>query len=1056
MELPPSLANGDPARTGISVRPGAVTGGFFMRHALALILACTLLGAVFADAPAREARRTDYRILRNWTHDEFAAEDVEIPEYLVPQLFTSSTIDTYTIVYFDFEFRNWQGWTSIDQTAVPDTFWHVEDYAEPGLAGLPGPVEGTKSAWCGAPPGPFEYMCLWVAAPGYGNSWDQRLVTDPVYFNGFLRLSYHGRFDSEPGCDRTTVEYDVGGGNWVEFAEYDGLLDTVAVHDLHLSQYATKLRFHFTSDGAWSDQDGLWAGNGAAHIDSITIEDETGVLDYEDFESAADNAFRSGTWHADVQEGFGIYAKLRGGLEDEDPCNFNFTSQIVFYDQENWAGPEFGQPVTPFCKGAGGIEAPCQNEVVLSPPIDINRYSTNRDEYQDAAIPSGALPGLGGILLGFTLYSDLPYVNLVGYNWRVRTIKNGCPGSWGDRGYINMGSTHDYQFVANPIGDLVKGDTIQVGLMVVDMCDVWYQVYGNCAAHTSAPYFDNVYVKRYSQVGPQWSYRDLDLFQDNFPEQEFYLESWVRADAANDLRPNDDPVIDPGDSIVVDCDSPLGGGIDTTAAGRPQVFLHARCHYIGNPLNPKPDLFGASLEGTYGTYDSDDGSEWTVLQCDHARTGAGNIAPGRYMVDLNDSLFTRGYRIDYYFSAYDHAGHRSTLPRYAETKELFFEWTCLPTLASDVLYVDDFHGRGTMDGIAQHYWESAFGHCVPPGNRPDRYDVNQPSSGVSNGPGSRAKIYQMTLAYRTVIWDSGNLSECTISEGTTYSDKSNDAEMLIYWMEWAPHNCGLWVCGDDVATDLAGATSPGALELLSVYCGVSQVHDSYFEMTGGLSGGGGIVSPLVRACGQPYNPLWHGTWGDSLYAFGGCPVINDFDVLEKTGNGEYALRYPDYGGEPYYAGILVPDLVNDGGYSVRTMWFGFSLMYLRDVEPGSPIMRSHVFNDVFQWFWNALNVIIGEEEIPAANSLAQNYPNPFNPATTIHFGVREKGRVTLRVYDVAGRLVRTLVDEVRDAGAYREVWDGTNNRGSVVASGVYFYRISAKEFEQTRKMVLLR
>jgi hypothetical protein len=262
-------------------------------------------------------------------------------------------------------------------TAAPDTFWHVEDYAEPGLAGLPGPIEGGKSAWCGAPPGPYEYMCHWIAAPGYGNSWDQSLVTDLLYFSGTLRLSYHGRFDSEPEHDRTSVEYDAGGGNWVEVAMYDGQLDTVAVHELLLAQAATKLRFHFTSDGAWSDEDGLWDSNGAAHIDSITISDGAGLIDYEDFESAADNALRSGIWHAATQEEFGICAKLRGGIEDEDPCNTNFTTQIVFWDEENWVGPGFGQPITPFCKGAGGIEAPCQSELVVSPAIGVNRYSPN-------------------------------------------------------------------------------------------------------------------------------------------------------------------------------------------------------------------------------------------------------------------------------------------------------------------------------------------------------------------------------------------------------------------------------------------------------------------------------------------------------------------------------------------------------------------------------------------------------------------------------------------------------------------------------------------------------
>ena len=91
------------------------------------------------------------------------------------------------------------------------------------------------------------------------------------------------------------------------------------------------------------------------------------------------------------------------------------------------------------------------------------------------------------------------------------------------------------------------------------------------------------------------------------------------------------------------------------------------------------------------------------------------------------------------------------------------------------------------------------------------------------------------------------------------------------------------------------------------------------------------------------------------------------------------------------------------------------------------------------------------------NSLAQNYPNPFNPTTTINYDVRAGGgEITLRVYDVKGRLVRTLVDGHQMEGAKRVLWDGLNNRGSQVATGVYFYRMTAPGFTKTRKMVLLK
>lgn len=93
---------------------------------------------------------------------------------------------------------------------------------------------------------------------------------------------------------------------------------------------------------------------------------------------------------------------------------------------------------------------------------------------------------------------------------------------------------------------------------------------------------------------------------------------------------------------------------------------------------------------------------------------------------------------------------------------------------------------------------------------------------------------------------------------------------------------------------------------------------------------------------------------------------------------------------------------------------------------------------------------------PAATFLSQNAPNPFNPATTIRFGLAAQGRVTISIFDVSGRLVRTLVDGPRSAGLYKETWDGRGAGGSAVASGVYFYRLRAGTFSETKKMVLTR
>jgi hypothetical protein len=92
-----------------------------------------------------------------------------------------------------------------------------------------------------------------------------------------------------------------------------------------------------------------------------------------------------------------------------------------------------------------------------------------------------------------------------------------------------------------------------------------------------------------------------------------------------------------------------------------------------------------------------------------------------------------------------------------------------------------------------------------------------------------------------------------------------------------------------------------------------------------------------------------------------------------------------------------------------------------------------------------------EPVIPASYELYQNYPNPFNAATTITFRTSETGMVNLAIYNAAGQLVETLVDEQKRSGLHTVEW---NARG--VASGVYFYRLTAGTYSSTKKCVIVR
>jgi hypothetical protein len=1031
-----------------------------MRFPMLAVFAAVLAGAALStDDALPRPKEKETKGLRPVVSvpDELMAEGDALLESL-GRAPAAAAADTYCIVWYDFETFDLQGWYIRDETGQAGNFFHVDDFAGLGGGdyGRLVPIEGTKSAWCGARPGGDPGMCLWWGAPGYGNGWDQSLVTDPFSFTSPLTLSFHGVFDSEPGWDYTTIEYCFG-ETWVPLDSLDGVVDTVAAYTILAPVARTKLRFHFISDGAWSDQDGLYDTDGACIIDSIAVSDAHGLIDFEDFESAEVGDQDIGLWHCRAREGHGSYAGLATNLQDKDPCGHNITAQLVFFLGSPWMSDDYpGMPVTPFCQGAGGLEAPCQYETVTSPIIDMTRFSSGCDEVQDSDIPPADLPHIGGAVLRFTVYRDLPVSNLVFYNWSVRNLVDGCPGQWLDRDFCYYGGEREYIQSSFDISDLVGELPVQIEFHAFDMCDAWYGVYGDCSEHTPSPYFDNVRLYRYSTKGPQWNVRDLDLFQDTFPQDGSDMESFCRADMANDIAPNDEfSRIDPGDSAVVQVGSHIDCDIDTLPSGEAMVFFHCNVHFLGP--DGKPDLTGPQLEGTYGTWQSTDGGGWDIFLCEPAATSAGNIVPDKFCIDLNDSLFTRGYMVEYYFKAFGADGFATTWPHNAEEANGDrYEFTCLPTLrmgmVPHILFVDDYHNRGTFDGLVQTYMDPALEANTRPGHpAPDRYDTNGPSSGVSNGVGtcvsasSDSSIF--SRAYQTVIFDSGDLNSVTISDGSENSDKSNDAKLFRDWLRVSDHKTGLLVMGDNVAMDLSASGAAIAAELMSTICGVTLVGSSYYEMTGGVPAGG-MVNPLITGvAGGPFDGL-------SYYAGGGCPMIDDFDVLEATGPGQYALRYPDYASTEYYAGIFT-DQINDAGLPMRTVWIGHSIMHIRNAFNDAPA-RNKLLDMVYQMFEGPSSSDYTDTEIPKATSLSDNFPNPFNPVTRLKFGLKEKGLVRIRIYDVSGRLVRIIIDEIRDAGSYETVWDGTNGEGRVTASGIYFCRMEAKDFERTLKMVLLR
>ncbi len=133
----------------------------------------------------------------------------------------------------------------------------------------------------------------------------------------------------------------------------------------------------------------------------------------------------------------------------------------------------------------------------------------------------------------------------------------------------------------------------------------------------------------------------------------------------------------------------------------------------------------------------------------------------------------------------------------------------------------------------------------------------------------------------------------------------------------------------------------------------------------------------------------------------------------------------------------------DGPYKI--VFLGFPLYFMREDE--ATLLAQRVLGD------------LGVEEttpIPEVFALNQNYPNPFREKTDIRFQIPDCSEVSLKIYDITGRLVRTLIDGYQPPGRYRVRWDGRDAKGNKLSAGVYFAKLESDGFTNTRKVVILR
>ena len=99
---------------------------------------------------------------------------------------------------------------------------------------------------------------------------------------------------------------------------------------------------------------------------------------------------------------------------------------------------------------------------------------------------------------------------------------------------------------------------------------------------------------------------------------------------------------------------------------------------------------------------------------------------------------------------------------------------------------------------------------------------------------------------------------------------------------------------------------------------------------------------------------------------------------------------------------------------------------------------------------------LSDNIIPAKYSFAQNYPNPFNPSTIISYTLPKRADVTISIINLLGQSVKTIKNDNQIAGQHEIFWDGTDQSGRFIASGIYFYQINSGEYTESKKMIMLK
>jgi hypothetical protein len=997
--------------------------------------------------------------------------------------------------------------TTVDVRSLPSqtgiNFWHLDSHRTNADASRPGPAyTGNVALWCGSDSlwidgNPVE-CGIWSPGkyPGHGNQWNCTVQLELSGYTGAgpCTLAFDPRYDTECKYDYFYVDY-YDGTAWQLLATFNGASNTsitecgtpadgspdyygfgdvgqpnscswvtrtVSGQPAFFWEFAAgqvddppKFRWRFTSDGAWSDADGRGDTDGACFIDNVTFQG-SGATFVEDFEHNSYATLTANGWTFPDPDGVAqcwhlvhdVDPPFEGNEPGEVQSTCTLDSSLAWRGRPDqgyasgtsWRNKWFYRlrsPEVPIPAGIEGTGCVVQYDQYICALDYTDDYTDTKVRFYDVAYDKWC-----------------PWTNIDGF-----ITYGGCT-------FWNFDDEEDVtQFYEN-------GTTQSKVQFAWDLLDVCTDTDFCLGKHKGTEHIvDNVSIGFFDGSATIFSARYVDLFQDSFHESICTYNS----------------LFDPYDVDTLNFYNVRGG--------TPPEMQFDNQLYV--EITDKDDLVSVELFGSI-----DGGSTWKSKAMtkekdayetnpDAGGTYYANFCPSDFAGGSGvtaEGFWEKGIELWYYVKAEDGLGNIEYWPGDADPGDPDHTGTredYAPSFVMSILpiYPDDFTGTRILlvDGYPR--WNIDYTECM---------------AGDENTVTRLVELYEKTLSDAGYCFDVYNVS-------------GGGSSVHIHPLQYTDYDCVFWFTGPYFSNYLVDEQAQLALRAYLagggkvVFCGDQLAYCMHPDGANEDELGGEFLAGILGTTYQeemeapfdkPYVYLEAApsvdVFGtptpvnlDSILVYRSCPTLRDMSYIvtnssPPSGYTAQPLLYmqnPIGTADPADGAIYVEYQETGQLVYVNYDLSGFATHRRTECDgtgnasvdfdpyvPGAYFGRVDlvevILNDLFGLVPPFPGGGGGTADVPTKSefkwALNQNYPNPAKAGTDIRFEIARSSNVSIKVYNAMGQLVRTLENKRLEPGKYSTHWDGTNQSGQRVSSGVYFYKMEAGQFGATKKMLVVK